>query len=95
MSVDEIQYFEASVQQVQSEQNAFYTEMIQIVPPADLAQLDQIIQKAKNYLYAKPEGQKIWLVWVERIGMGLRWFACIYFLLIKYLYFYWISRKKI
>ena len=34
MSVDEIQYFEASVQQVQSEQNAFYTEMIQIVPPA-------------------------------------------------------------
>jgi hypothetical protein len=54
MSVDEIQYFEASVQQVQSEQNAFYTEMIQIVPPAELAQLDQIIQKAKNYLYAKP-----------------------------------------
>ena len=58
MSVDEIQYFEQSVQQVQSEQNAFYSEMIQIVAPADLAQLDQTIQKAKNYLYAKPQPQK-------------------------------------
>ncbi len=66
MSVDEIQYFEASVQQVQSEQNAFYTQMIQIVPPADLAQLDQIIQKAKNYLYAKPDTpQKYWPFFVE------------------------------
>lgn len=34
--------------------------MIQIVPAAELAQLDQVIQKAKNYLYAKPETQKQW-----------------------------------
>ena len=73
MSVDEIQFFEASVQQVQSEQNAFYNEMIQIVSPADLAQLDQIIQKAKNYLYAKnSETSKQWSVYLK-IPLKIYW----------------------
>lgn len=53
MSIDEIQYFEESVQAVQAGQGGFYSEMIQIVSAGDLAQLDQIIQKAKSYLYAK------------------------------------------
>jgi len=53
MSIDEIQFFEASVQQVQSEQNTFYNEMIKIVSSSDLAHLSQIIEKSKNYLYAK------------------------------------------
>lgn len=53
MSIDEIQFFEASVQQVQSEQNGFYNEMIKIVSSSDLTHLSQIIEKSKNYLYAK------------------------------------------
>jgi hypothetical protein len=32
--------------------------MIQVVPVTELGQLDQLIQKAKNYLYAKPEAAK-------------------------------------
>jgi len=77
MSVDEIQYFESSVQQVQSEQNAFYNEMIQIVTPGDLAHLDQIIQKSKNYLYAKNnETPKQWTHYWFRSIKGTK--VCIY-----------------
>ncbi len=60
MSIDEIQFFEASVQQVQSEQNVFYNEMIKIVSAADLAHLSETIEKSKSYLYAKNNTVKQW-----------------------------------